>query len=115
MQKLSLDSTGKYNEDLVIHKNPHSLYFKALAERGVLGLISTLLVIAIPAVLFLTSAGKKQKNSTRAIAVSGLLVVIVFSLGGLTIGSLHKTELSIFYIFFIALFFGLLQSRVSNN
>ncbi len=111
MQEIGLGSNGKFNKDIEIHKNPHSLYFKALAERGVLGFVSTLLVLVLPGILFLTHMGKLQSANIRVIALSGFLIVVVFSLGGLTIGSLHKTELSIFYIFFSALFIGLLFSE----
>ena len=114
MQEIGLGSSGKFNQDVEIHKNPHSLYFKALAERGALGLVSTLLILGLPGVLFLVHICKSQPVSARAIAMSGFLIVIVFSLGGLTIGSLHKTELSIFFIFFGALFFGMLHSEKNN-
>ncbi|MEJ2115057.1 MAG: hypothetical protein P8X88_03195, partial [Gammaproteobacteria bacterium] len=102
---------GRFHRDIEIHKNPHSLYFKALAERGVMGLVSTILLLVLPSVLFLIHINKYQFENMQAIAVSGLLGVIVFTLGGLTIGSLHKTELSVFYIFFCALFFGMLLSE----
>ena len=114
MQEIGLGTSDKFNHDIQIHKNPHSLYFKALAERGVFGLVSTFLMLVLPGVLFLSHMSRMQSNNIRVIALSGLLIVIIFSLGGLTIGSLHKTELSIFYIFFSALFFGLLLSEKSN-
>ncbi len=108
MQDICLGSSGEFNKSIEIYKNPHSLYFKALAERGVLGLVSTISVLVLPGLFFLLHLRKSYSDNIRAIALSGVLVVIVYSLGGLTIGSLHKTELSIFYIFFSALFFGLL-------
>jgi len=114
MQELSLGATGKYHEDIEIHKNPHSLYLKALAERGALGLVSSLLILILPGILFLKYIGRSHSKDVQAIATSGVLVVIVFSLGGLTIGSLHKTELSIFYITFVAVFFGTLLSNKEN-
>lgn len=114
MQEMGLGSSGKFHQNIEIHRNPHSLYFKALAERGAMGLVSTLLILILPGLLFLMHASKSQSANMRAIAVSGVLVVVVFSLGGLTIGSLHKTELSIFYIFFCALFIGMLLSAKDN-
>lgn len=114
MQKLELGATERFHHDIELHRNPHSLYFKSLAERGVLGLISTLVILLLPGLFFLKYACKSKSIEKRSIAVSGGLVVIVFSLGGLTIGSLHKTELSIFYIFFISLFFGMLLSKEEN-
>ena len=79
-----------------------------------MGLVSSLLILILPGLLFLMHVSKAQSAYMRAIAVSGVLVVVVFSLGGLTIGSLHKTELSIFYIFFCALFIGMLLSAKDN-
>jgi len=109
-QDVSLGSTGRYHESIELHRNPHSLYFKALAERGVLGIISTLFILALPGALFLSHTRESRSVDVQVVAISGLSIVIVFSLGGLTIGSLHKTELHTFYIFFIALFSGLLLS-----
>ena len=114
MQKIALGSSGRFHQDIEIHKNPHSLYLKALAERGISGLVSTLLILVLPGLLFLMHVKKFQISNMQAIAVAGVLVVVVFSLGGLTIGSLHKTELSIFYIFFCALFIGMLLSAKDN-
>ena len=115
MQGMGLGSTGRFHQEIEIHKNPHSLYFKALEERGVMGIISTLLLLVLPGLLFFMHINKSQYLNMGAIAASGLLVVIVFSLGGLTIGSLHKTELSVFYILFCALFFGMVLSAKDNG
>ncbi len=115
MQKLNLEASGRYHHSIQKHKNPHSLYFKALAERGLLGISSTLLILVLPGLLFLIQMFKSQIADQKALAISGFLVVTVFTLGGITIGSLHKTELSIFYIFFIGLLFGLTYANLKSN
>ena len=116
MQDAKIGSSGKFHKEVEIHRNSHNLYFKALSERGFLGFISVLSMLALPGIFFLMHIRKVNSADVSVFAIAGLLIVIVFALGGLTIGSLHKSELSIFYVFSIALFSGLvLSSKDSLN
>lgn len=114
MQEYKFGSSGKYHKEVEIHKNSHSLYLKSLSERGLLGFVSVLLILIYPAQYFLRNIYSVHDSKAQFIAISGLLIVLVFLLGGFFIGSLHKSELSLFYIFFVPLFFGILLSRKEN-
>lgn len=117
MQDHNYGFRGRYHKEISVHKNAHNLYFKALSERGSLGFITVLLILGLPSLLYISNIHKANLIDTQVYAITGLLIIVVFALGGLTIGSLHKTDLSIFYVFSTAIFSGLLLSskQYANN
>jgi len=110
MQDHNFGSSGKYHNKIGARRNSHSLYFKAISERGFLGILTVLLILGLPILFYYQQVKTTRNFEVKKYAISGLLIVIVFAIGGLTIGSLHKTDLSIFYVFSTALFCGLLMS-----
>ena len=106
MQDNNYGYRGKYHSKISGHRNSHSMYFKSLSERGLIGILTVLLILGLPLVFYLQEVWGVNKLKIQVYAVSGLLIIIVFAVGGLTIGSLHKTDLSIFYVFTTALFCG---------
>jgi O-antigen ligase len=61
----------------------HNEYLDILAARGVLGLVLVLSALGVPVVLLARSA-RDHENSSRDLAVTGILFVVAFAICGLT-------------------------------
>lgn len=63
--------------------HPHSEFFHALSERGLLGLLALLMLLGVPAWIYYKAV--RSRNAVRAMAgMGGLLVVTGFAIFGLT-------------------------------
>lgn len=107
-------STGKYNKKVVLHRNPHNMYVKALSDRGTIGFIALSLILLLPLSLFFASMKNYTNSTIRALSGSGIVVILIYAISGLTIGALDNRQTSMCYIFCIGILSGMLLRKKDN-
>jgi O-antigen ligase len=86
-----------------IRKTPHNEFFQALVERGLIGLIATVLLFAVPGFIFYRAVKSRSDNITFY-GLCGLSMLTVFFVAGQT-GTLFNHNLfTNFYIIMVLLF-----------
>jgi O-antigen ligase len=86
-----------------VSKTPHNEFFQALVERGLIGLIATVLLFAVPGFIFYRAVRSKSDNITFY-GLCGLSMLTVFFVAGQT-GTLFNHNLfTNFYIIMVLLF-----------
>lgn len=83
--------------------HPHNEYLYALTERGVIGLLTELLLFGIPLFIF-TRKFRTERSYTSAAALSGIVVIIGMAIFGISDVTTAWPLTVIFYILSIALF-----------
>lgn len=81
---------------------PHNDLFYALANYGILGLISFLLLYFVPAYLFAKKLGTRVPNTQRVAAAMGLAVCLGFVAFGLTEMMFRSMRMLSFYVVMVA-------------
>lgn len=81
---------------------PHNDLFYALANYGILGLISFLLLYFVPAFLFAKRLGTQVPNTQRVAAAMGLAVCLGFVAFGLTEMMFRSMRMLSFYVVMVA-------------
>ena len=76
-------ASGKAAPDTADFDHPHSDYFDALSSRGMVGLLSLFLLLAVPAWLYTRNLDSRDPHCMGA-ALGGVLVVAGFAIFGLT-------------------------------
>jgi len=105
-----VDKSGKYEEAVGSYAHPHNEYLYALVERGVVGLLTILLILFFPAYLFFSSL-RSRNESTRVIAIAGLIVTSGYIVFGLTEAIFNRPTTTNFYSMMMALLLGSLYFR----
>jgi O-antigen ligase len=91
------------NSDVGRRKTPHNEFFQALVERGLIGLIATVLLFAVPGFIFYRAVKSRSDNITFY-GLCGLSMLTVFFVAGQT-GTLFNHNLfTNFYIIMVLLF-----------
>lgn len=78
-----LVAAGRASPDIAEFDHPHSEYFDALANRGVLGLLALFSLLGVPAWLYARRLESRDPHRMGA-ALGGLLVTVGFAIFGLT-------------------------------
>ncbi|HEV2109783.1 MAG TPA: O-antigen ligase family protein [Gammaproteobacteria bacterium] len=78
-----LVAAGRASPDIAEFDHPHSEYFDALANRGVLGLLALFSLLGVPAWLYARRLESRDPHQMGA-ALGGLLVTVGFAIFGLT-------------------------------
>jgi O-antigen ligase len=103
VERLAKD--GKVNKGLQKFTGPHSQYFNALLDQGIVGLISLILIFIIPIKVLLNSLN--NHNESRESAILPLALLLVFMEFMLTISALEIQIMSLFFSFTLSIFLGL--------
>jgi O-antigen ligase len=91
------------NSDVGRRKTPHNEFFQALVERGLIGLIATILLFAVPGFIFYRAV-KSRSDDITFYGLCGLSMLVVFFVAGQT-GTLFNHNLfTNFYIIMVLLF-----------
>jgi O-antigen ligase len=90
--------------------HPHSEYITSFIEQGILGLISTLLVLFVPLRFFLVEY-KKRKSK---LSIFGSLVVLNYSIFAIFSGIFAHQVSTIFYTVIIAMIYGFMHNNKEN-
>ena len=109
-QAKALIRTGNWHPDIATHKQPHNQYLNALCTQGVLGLVSLLLVLCIPAAIYLSYLGHPDAEIST-LALAGLLVVVSYALFGITGVILEHRDMIIVYAFSLALTYSMIRNK----
>jgi O-antigen ligase len=105
-----LARTGSWHPDIATHKQPHNQYLSALCTQGVLGLVSLLLVLCVPAAIYLSYL-RHPDAEIRTLAQAGLLVVVSYALFGITGVTLEHRNMIVVYAFSLALIYGMIRNK----
>jgi O-antigen ligase len=93
----------KVRAEVGVRKTPHNEFFQALVERGVIGLVITILLFAIPCYIFYRAV-KSRSDKITYYGLCGLSMLVVFFVAGQT-GTLFNHNLfTNFYIIMVLLF-----------
>ncbi len=101
---------GKTSKYVAHHLHPHSEYITSFIEQGILGLISTLLVLFVPLRFFLVEY-KKRKSK---LSIFGSLVVLNYSIFAIFSGVFAHQVSTIFYTVIIAMIYGFMHNNKEN-
>jgi len=105
-----VDATDKYDPAIRNYTHPHNEYLFALVERGVVGLVTILLILFYPAYLFVITL-RRQDESLRPIAIAGLVIVSGYAIFGLTEAMFNRSLTVNYYTMMMALLLGALFSK----
>ena len=89
-------------------KHFHSIYFEALGNQGLVGLVSIFIALLLPLYIFI-----KNRANNPKIALGGILVITNYAIAGLSDTALTSTLPSITYFMLMALCIS--QVSVPNN
>ncbi len=97
---LELINEGKIARTAKINSQQHfhSIYFEALGNQGVIGLISMLLVLIIPLYIFI-----RYRDNNPTFATGGILIITNYMVAGMSDTALTSTLPSITYFLLITL------------
>ena len=83
IETAKLVAAGRAARDTAQFDHPHSDYFDALANRGLLGLLALFALLGVPAWLYVRGLESRDPHHMGA-ALGGLLVSVGFAIFGLT-------------------------------
>jgi O-antigen ligase len=83
--------------------HPHNQYLAELANRGIIGLVAFLALLAVPAVIFARALGAASP-ARRMAGLAGMMVVVGFAVFGLTETIVIHSITITYYTIFIALY-----------
>jgi len=109
---LELIKEGKiapYAKDMS-QKHFHSIYFEALGNQGVTGLLSIIIMLLMPLYIFIKGWANNPK-----VALSGILIITNYAIAGLTDTALTSTLPSITYFMLIVLCVSQLSGSINNK
>lgn len=109
--KNGLIKDNKYPEFIENYSDAHNQYLIALSGRGLFGLLTTLMVLVIPGLLYFRRIRTMSNANGSYPALAGLVVVIVFSISGLTNSTFQHKYLMMFYIITVSLFYSISSSK----
>jgi O-antigen ligase len=110
---LELVKAGQRNKSIADYSHPHNQYLSALASGGVVGVLFLLGLFIVPFILFY-NAYKNESEPIRALAISGMVLVIAFSHFALTEGVFERNITMNFYAFYSALIMSLIMRHKSH-
>jgi|GEM_PF-6890364 len=88
---------GSYIEKAGTYHFPHSEYATSFGYHGIAGLISLILILLVPGRIFWKKWLSADENDMRAVALAGLLVVIMFAVFSLTDSPFEQRSTIMFY------------------
>lgn len=92
------------------YTHPYNEYLSVLATRGLLGLLSLLLLFGIPLKHFFWAA-RHRDATLRQLAYSGIVLITGFMIYACTDSVFDRTTPIVFYVFCLAATYGLLRAR----
>ena len=100
-----LSEEGRVYKGLQYFTDPHSQYFNALLDQGLVGLVSLLFIFLIPLKALLNNL--KDQSQSHASAMFSSIILLSFMGFMLTISALEIQIMTIFFAFSISIFLGL--------
>lgn len=105
---------GGWSERLETRNGPHNQYLQAWSARGIVGLISTVLLMLAPVVYVIAVRRRHPALDIRALSLAVMMIVTVFAVTGLSDDSLQKKPLIVFYCTWMALLLGQVRHRTQE-
>ncbi|MBN1377705.1 MAG: O-antigen ligase family protein [Gammaproteobacteria bacterium] len=106
--------SGRYPEVYHNFSEPHNEYIAALSSRGVLGLVSILLLFGLPLICFYRHTQSKCLR-VRRIAHAGTVLVLSYAILGLTASVLDIWLSLSFFSFYLAVLMAYLYNQISSE
>jgi len=92
---------GLRNKSAAAHDHPHSQYFAALANGGLLGIVVTIMLFLIPAWLFIKYIRLQKTEDSKRLALAGLLLVVAYMIFCLSETLLERSRSVNFFAFYL--------------
>lgn len=92
------------------YTHPYNEYLAVMATRGLLGLVSLLLLFGIPLKHFFWAA-RHRDATLRQLAYGGIVLIVGFAIYACTDSIFDRTTPIVFYVFSLAVTYGLLRAR----
>lgn len=105
-----LSRKNDYDKNIGRLDQPHNQYLYALVERGVIGLLTIILIFIYPAYVFIKSLNSRNA-SHRPVAIAGLIIVVGYAIFGLTDTLFFRSMPINFYTMMMALLLGDLYAK----
>lgn len=105
-----LVAEGRLAPGFLRFTHPLNEFFLVLATRGLLGLLSLLLLFGVPLKHFLWAA-RHRDEAMRHLAYAGIVLIVGYVHFGLTESIFNRNISIIFYAFSLAVTYGLLRAR----
>jgi O-antigen ligase len=84
-------------------RTPHNEFFQALVERGVIGLVVTIMLLIAPGVIFYKALKSRSRKSVYY-GLNGIVLLIIFFVAGQTGTLFNHNVFTHFYIIMVLLF-----------
>jgi hypothetical protein len=86
------------------YDHSHSIYFTAVAQQGLLGVLSLASLIGVPLWYFVRQFMQAGDESSKAASLGGIFLIFAFSIFGLTEAVFNHSSVIAFYMFSVASF-----------
>ncbi|MEH6347729.1 MAG: O-antigen ligase family protein [Bermanella sp.] len=101
-------STPGMSYEVGLWANPHNEVLQVMVEKGVIGLITLLLLFAAPGYLFLQALGKADDSGAgqqiKFYALSGLSLLVVYAVAGQSVALFEHDVFNHFFALMVLLF-----------
>lgn len=109
-------NTPGMNSEVGRWHNPHNEILQVMVEKGVIGLLTLVLLFAAPVWLFVSVFRHNKYNPNLAfLSFSGLVVVVVYFFAGLSVALFEHDVFNHFYVLMIVLFAAQVRSYLRHQ
>lgn len=113
-EKQALIDSGLIESSIAGFSHPHNEYLATMATRGLVGLITLLLLFLIPARVFFHYT-KQTETDIRILGICGLTAIVAFAHFSLTGDTFDRTLSITFLTFLLAIVPTLIENEVSST
>ena len=107
---------GLYHKSAGYYNHPHNQYFSSMVSGGSLGLLATIALFVIPAVIFIrVIQSPGRSDDAHRMALAGLIMVVGFAVCNLTESFLERSRPVAFFLFYLAVCMAGIREEASNN
>ncbi len=103
VKKYSESNKDRLSEAIIRFDNPHNEVLMHMATRGMIGLISLMLLFFVGAFMFVTKM-RQYEDKTLFYSISGLLVFVAYAHFGMSISLFMHRDFLLFFVIYVSLF-----------
>ncbi len=107
-------ASGEYSKLYRILSEPHQEYLTAMANRGIIGLVSILLLLGYPLIYFYKHS-RSSNRKARRLAQTGVVLIVCYATFGFTACALDIWLSLSFFSFYLAVLTALLGNEVAPD
>jgi len=106
---------GLRNKVAAIYTHPHSQYFSALANGGILGFIILMVLFFVPARLFVKYINHGETDDIKRLALAGLVLIVAYMAFNVSEPMLERSRSVNFFSFYLAVFMAAIHGQKNQK